>query len=791
MVLAQHSFRSYFALRIFFLFLGLYFFYLSMLTVQAHSVSPESPTRILYDSKRSSVYVLAGDKDFWIVDKETLENKRRVPVGIHVEDFALNKENGKLYFVDNFPPRLIELTPADNLGNFVSRELNLQDVSLPGVGTELFQVETDESSSNVFVLDRPGEKFHIIDAKQLKVKKSFSVGYAPHFVFNSARNEIYIQSQGLGGVEVIDVVTGSKKFIPTGPLPSEMVLDPSKQRLVVLDRIENKLSIIDTRLDVVLSTLSLGVPSTFITFRGSSDQVFVSTSGGRILVVNLASKKIEKSIELPEESIPERAFIDTKSGIAYVPSFGSFTIALINLITLKVDKVVPSGDLREREYYRHAVLDKVGFIDEQGVLYLIYPHSKNISKLSPSGDIIFHPDTEDPSAIQAPDDAYFFLPRGLAFDAENRVLYVLNRAGFITYVDAKTNQPLGRMAIGKWPVSILYDSSTKRLYVSHGGSDPKITVIDSSEKKILNEIAVNVRGVRMFLTKNGELYFFDYVKPAIGIIDKDLRFFSRTTTFEPGGGWYDNESNKLFIAFSRADKVGVIDASSHQLIKEISVGKLPRNISKIGSKIVVANSADNFLTLINPNTLEVDGRVSFPKPGYVARHEPTGKVLIIDIYGAQVGIFDASFSQKKILPLSQTKVRNFGIIRIIAGEKYFYVIDDPDGRIFVVDPTKEEFILDYHVLLEGLAEIPIHSFVSGGNDILYLSHYPESAVSFFDFSDIKNVVHEPIQGTFKIPLAKEGSYARVFVLIAALVILLTASWLILKGRHLKEVVGQG
>lgn len=77
---------------------------------------------------------------------------------------------------------------------------------------------------------------------------------------------------------------------------------------------------------------------------------------------------------------------------------------------------------------------------------------------------------------------------------------------------------------------------------------------------------------------------------------------------------YDANRRRIYIANSGLNRVEVFDERTRQMLEPIKVGQLPRSLalSSDGSVLYVANSSSEYITVIDPATNRVTGRITFP-----------------------------------------------------------------------------------------------------------------------------------------------------------------------------------
>src|SRR3954447_15873607 len=217
-------------------------------------------------------------------------------------------------------------------------------------------------------------------------------------------------------------------------------------------------------------------------------------------------------------------------------------------------------------------------------------------------------------------------PRGIAFTRDQR--YVLVAAGdddTIQMIDTKTNTVTGTLPSGPDPESFAQDPAGKFVYVANE-NDNAVTVIDIEQRARVGEVKVGVEPEGITVSPDGKMlvttsettnmaHFIDtatreivanvlvdarpryaefkpdgselWVSAEIGgtvsVIDPVKREINKKITFEipglrreaiqPVGISVTRDGKTGFVALGPANRVAIIDATTHQVTKYLLVGQ--------------------------------------------------------------------------------------------------------------------------------------------------------------------------------------------------------------------------
>src|SRR3989344_3685244 len=354
--------------------------------------------------------------------------------------------------------------------------------------TELFQINVDEAANKLYVLDRLGARFIVIDLEKNGILekgfiKEYKIVYAAAFWTNYKTKKVYFRSQSSNGIQELDLKTGKLTKIQTGPLPQDLAIDTVNDRVLVVDSQARNLVAIDAATRKIFKTVDLsliGAPR-FVAISEKLNMAVATCLTNNAAFYNLKTLDLVKHIVLPENSQPERTFFDEERKLAYIPNFVSAVISVVDLNSFNIIRNVPVGILHDAIFYRHNFLMKEGIITPGGNFYLTYPYSQNISQLTPAGKITFVGgfSKDDPLLSYCPaDNPIFAYPKFMDFNSDGGKLYIANIGRFVTVIDTAKDEPIKKITISGSATYIKYNPTLNRVFISQT-VDSKVSVIDA------------------------------------------------------------------------------------------------------------------------------------------------------------------------------------------------------------------------------------------------------------------------------------------------------------------------
>ena len=165
---------------------------------------------------------------------------------------------------------------------------------------------------------------------------------------------------------------------------------------------------------------------------------------------------------------------------------------------------------------------------------------------------------------------------GAAFATElGQAFITCGKDDTVQVIDTKTFKLVATLkATGKKPDAVLYEASTKRVFVMNNGGN-NITVIDAAGLKVLGTIALS--GAPEFAQADGKGQVFVNLedKDAVAVIDaasmKVMKEWPLAPHATPTGMAIDLVNHRLFIG-CRSGQLVILDALSGKVISALPIG---------------------------------------------------------------------------------------------------------------------------------------------------------------------------------------------------------------------------
>ena len=171
----------------------------------------------------------------------------------------------------------------------------------------------------------------------------------------------------------------------------------------------------------------------------------------------------------------------------------------------------------------------------------------------------------------------FKKPQGALFIPDfNKLFLASGDDGMVRVFRGDTFQALDSVQLELGPNRIVYDPSSKLVYVGYGGKDAgksygEVGVIDARSDKHVGDIRVTAHPSELLLNKSGtKLYVFISIANQLQLVDTGKREVIATwqvTSQRPGDAAYDESTARLFIGTrSPAEMIVMESGSGKELI---------------------------------------------------------------------------------------------------------------------------------------------------------------------------------------------------------------------------------
>ena len=363
--------------------------------------------------------------------------------------------------------------------------------------------------------------------------------------------------------------------IDVNTFPIGIAVNPSTNKVYVVNEYSNTVSVIDTNTDTVKSTISLGNFPYGIDINPLNNRIYITNRGSNTVSV-LDGSVDTKLHDITVGKSPVGIAVNPSANWIYVTNLDDGTVSVIDGITNEVVKTVSVGKtpygiavnpLSNQIYITDIITNTVTVIDGE---------TNEISAKIPVGK----------------------KPTGMAIDipdkkGENSRLYVANYdSDSVSVIDAATNEVTNNItSVGDSPVGIAINSISNKLYVSNIASNTvavidtnNINSVDTNNKTraknntaLLKEIKVNPT---LKTSYSGEDSFVN--------IPADVGFPLLATQVT-----IDSFENRVYITNTGSNTITIIDGKSNEVAVRLTFNINPPNTGEIrcnNLRVVSGNS---------------------------------------------------------------------------------------------------------------------------------------------------------------------------------------------------------
>jgi DNA-binding beta-propeller fold protein YncE len=174
------------------------------------------------------------------------------------------------------------------------------------------------------------------------------------------------------------------------------------------------------------------------------------------------------------------------------------------------------------------------------------------------------------------------MPSHMAFSNDSRTVFVsLQVSGEVAAVDLPTQTLKWKMKVGPTPAGLWLTPGDRYLLVGMTGAD-YVAVVDWRNQRVVKQIPAG-KGTHNFrsLVDGRHVLVSNRVANTISIIDEEaLANVGDITGLMPGPDDMELSADRryLWVTFRFAKHIGVIDMTTHKLVKVIAVGRSPHGI---------------------------------------------------------------------------------------------------------------------------------------------------------------------------------------------------------------------
>ena len=441
---------------------------------------------------------------------------------------------------------------------------------------------------------------------------------------------------------------------------------------------------------------------------------------------------------------PKGSFIGIRSFIAGFTSIKIFNIDTI----ISGEDIIPSASyLIENEDVGGVLLEK--FSDDEKSLFLVA--NNNVFVLSSMGDMtqnnVFQSGEKREEKIAVGD-----IPIIIDMDSSGHLFILNQKSESVSIVDLSKKTVAATVRVGSFPKNLIFNTATKKIYVSHIGSDD-IYVIDPQSASVIKKIAIGGDPVSLAYDKTtGDVFTASNSSGVISIISPDFQVRGvdlkspAYLTSTPLTLWYMQRGHLLFVLNRSVATLFAYDTAASRIVNEQKTNLFPTNImgsEKLNSLFVTHSNADSFSRVDArtftaaqiPEHITTD-ELFFSRPQSIAIDEDRNRIFISNLDNNIIAVIDGNTQQ----PIA--KIRSVNAPQVISfnpATGKLYATSPVDNEVAVVDTLKE----DYPVKIIPVGKQPRVLYINKVTNRIYVSHAGDSTVHVIDGAtdtDIRTIV---------------------------------------------------
>jgi PQQ-dependent catabolism-associated beta-propeller protein len=281
------------------------------------------------------------DHTVTVLDGETLEVIKVIPVGRRPRDMQWNDDKSKLY---------VAASDVDMIQVIDLDKLEVVEEIFAGDDPEMFEISPD--GTTIVASNEDEDMASFIDIESEKIFRQVPTGVEPEGVnFTADGSQVWVTAEVSQMVHVMDTKTGDVYAdILVGNRPRRAVFSPDGKEYWLANEITGDVHVIDTATFEVIEKITFedlkGAPGEVspvgITMTGDGKTVFTTLGyANRLAVIDRESRKVREYLLVGTRAWNTQLTRDNK--LLYVVNSGSDDITIVDVEKEKVIRTVPVG----------------------------------------------------------------------------------------------------------------------------------------------------------------------------------------------------------------------------------------------------------------------------------------------------------------------------------------------------------------------------------------------------------------------------------------------------------------
>jgi len=702
-ILVKNRIQLLLVLLAFIFFTLFYFNFLNIQVVQAQSfqkIQPlieekefAQPIQMLVNSKTHNLYILNKDsRSLAVADKGGSKIKYLIPLGYEPQDIAFDPDLDKIFILSRqsknvtiLDAKLIEQGKMDQL---FAKIINFPERSDP------WQIRLNKKTHAVYVMSRGEGNLYIINADgdfgAERIFAEVKVGGVPSSLdFNSNTGKVYAASQTSNTVSVINDQHKVITDIFIGGSPFFLRVNPETNKIYIADIENNKVSVIDGRTDKVISSIETGLQPIWISINSFTNKIYVyNFLDSAISVIDGATDKILTQISLPIGVFIREPGIDLVQNKIYLFNEASGDVLIIDGASNKILNNISLGAFSSLTAINsiRSEVSGVALDSDLKRAYLVNPEDNSLTIIDTSNYSVFYLGSKP---IQAEKD-FLRGPAGLTIGTIRNRVYVLNYlSGNLTIINGETDNLEKTVYVGNKPSAIRLGD--KKIYVTLPAEN-EVAVI-SPEGEILSRIKVKPNPTNIFpVPKLNKTYILHYFGGVITVLDGRTYAIIKEISVGklPKSFAFNSVLDEIYVVEQETNSLLVIDALEDKITDKLETGQQPTGVAFEAqlNKIYVANFSDGTLSVFNSETKKSLGFIEVGS-GPADAIANLGKIYVRNVLSNSVSVID-SFTDKKIKDISVGS-RPLGMVLNKETNK-IYILNKWSPFISVIDTINDSLL---------------------------------------------------------------------------------------------------
>lgn len=345
------------------------------------------------------------------------------------------------------------------------------------------------------------------------------------------------------------------------------------------------------------------------------------------------------------------------------------------------------------------------------------------------------------------------IPVVMDMDSFGHLLILSQKSEEINIVDVSQKAIVAKVRVGSFPKNFIFNPVTKKIYVSHIGSDD-IYVIDPASASVIKKILVGGDPIHMtYDPAQGTVFaasnssgIISIISPDYGVRAIDLKSPAYLTS-TPLVMWYMQSDHLLFILNRSTAKLFAYDTVASRVVNEQKTDLYPTQM--VGSEklnsLFITHSHANSIFVVNPTTFAVSQipknmnveEPFFSRPQSVAIDEERNRIFISNLDNNIITVIDGA-TQKPIAKIPAVNAAQ--MIGFNKANGKLYATSPVDNTVAVIDTLDK----NYPVKIIPVGNQPRVLYINTVTNRIYVSHAGDSTVHVIDGANDTDILTIPL-----------------------------------------------